>query len=44
MGCQADIHNPQCLQAGIGYLLITLLPLCGSLTGLETPARLSKPW
>jgi len=44
---QADIRNPHCLQAGIGYLpnnSPTSLPLCGSLAGAQSPARLSKPW
>ncbi len=35
---QTDIRNP------LRYLLITSLPLCGSLAGAQSPAGLSKPW
>ncbi|MEZ3422320.1 MAG: hypothetical protein K1W39_01230 [Lachnospiraceae bacterium] len=44
---QADIRNLLRLQAGIGYLpnnKPTSSPLCGSLAGAQSPARLSKPW
>ena len=44
---QADIRNPQCLLAGIGYLPTcksTSLPHYDNLSGVWTPGRLSKPW